>query len=64
MFFGKYILDLLGDRGMKSPPVASKTSFLTPLAEVNKAVKTSNSNLSAYIGTVRFELRSKSKRFK
>ena len=47
------------------PELASgvkKQVFLTPLAEVNKAVKTSNSNLSAYIGTVRFELCSKSKR--
>ena len=39
----------------------SKNMFFDRLAEVKEAVETNNSNLSAYIGTVRFELCSKSK---
>ena len=41
--------------------VCQKNCFFDRLAEVKEAPKTSKSNLSAYIGTVRFELRSKSK---
>ena len=39
----------------------SKNLFFDSLAEVTKAVKTSNSHSSAYIDTVEGELRSKSK---
>ena len=39
----------------------SKNRFFDSLAEVNKAVKTSNSHSSAYVDTVECELRSKSK---
>ncbi len=42
-------------------PVASKNCYLTPLAEVTKAVKTSNSHPSVYKGTLGCELRSKAK---
>ena len=47
---------------MRSCFSLSKNMFFDRLAEVKEAVETNNSNLSAYIGTVRFELCSKSKR--
>ena len=38
-----------------------KYKLFDRLAEVKEPIKTNNSNLSAYMGTVRFELCSKSK---
>ena len=43
------------------PVSLSRNLFFDRLTEVNKAVKTSNSYSSAYVDTVEYELRSKSK---